>query len=168
MAIIVITTGSSDHAPSKLPPPAKLPPLTQTFANAGIGLTGRLPADWRAVRGPDFVQMARKRGDATIEIVARPLFGPKTPLLKPAVDALRKEYNPVTFKHAPGTRLSGLPARSIVLYGRNKHGVPIRILVAAVQGQHTGWVLEAFTAQKASEQALVEAQQIVLALHLTG
>jgi hypothetical protein len=40
--------------------------------------------------------------------------------------------------------------------------------VAAAQGRHRAWVLEAFTAQKASQQALVEAQQIVLSLHLTG
>ena len=171
MAIILITTGGSGNAPSqrRLPPPAKLPPLPKTFTNAGIGLTGKLPGDWTAIRGPGFVQLASKLGNATIAIVARPLHAKgKTPLLKPAVDAIRKEYKSVTVKHALGTRLGGLPARSVVLYTRNKHGVAIRILVAAAQGLHTGWVLEAFTAQKASELALVQAQQIVLALHLRG
>jgi hypothetical protein len=171
VAIILITTGGADHAPSqrRLPPPAKLPPLPKTFANAGIGLTGRLPGDWAAVRGPGFVQLASKQGNATIAVVARPLhFKGTTPLLKPAVDAIRKQYKSVTVKHALGTTLGGLPARSVVLYTRNKHGVPIRILVAAAQGRHTGWLLEAFTAQKASEQVLVQAQQIVLALRLRG
>jgi hypothetical protein len=169
VAIILITTGSSNHAPSRLPPPAKLPALPLAFANGGIGLTGRLPRDWTAVRGSGFVQLASKRRDATIEVAARPVFpGTKPPLLKPAVDAIRKAYNSVTVKHALGTTLGGVPARSVVLYARNKHGVPIRVLVAAAQGRRTAWVLEAFTAQKASQQALVEAQQIVLSLHLTG
>jgi hypothetical protein len=171
VAIILITAGGSDHASSqrRLPPPAKLPPLPKTFANAGIGLTGKLPGDWTAIRGPGFVQLASKHGNATIAVVARPLHPKgKTPLLKPAVDAIRKQYKSVTVKHALGTTLGGLPARSVVLYTRNKHGVPIRILVAAAQGRRTGWVLEAFTAQKASEQVLVQAQQIVLALHLRG
>jgi len=172
VAIILITTGGgSGHAPSQrqLPPPAKLPPLPKTFANAGIGLTGKLPGDWTAIRGPGFVQLASKHSNATIAIVARPLHSNgKTPLLKPAVDAIRTQYKSVLVKRALGTRLGGLPARSVVLYTRNKHGVPIRILVAAAQGRHTGWVLEAFTAQKASELALVQSQQIVLALKLHG
>jgi hypothetical protein len=168
-AIVLITAGSSSHAPSRLPPPAKLPPLPLRFANAGIGLAGRLPSDWTAVRGNGFVQLASKRHDATIEVLSRPVFaGTKPPLLKPAVDTIRKSYRSVTVKHALGSTLGGLPARSVVLYGRNKQGVPIRVLVAAAQGRHKAWVLEAFTAQKASEQALVEAQQIVLSLRLTG
>ncbi len=115
------------------------------------------------------MQLASKTRDATIEIVARPVFsGTKPPLLKPAVDTIRKAYTSVSVKHALGSTLGGVPARSVVLYARNKRGVPIRILVAAAQGRHTAWVLEAFTAQKAPQRALVEAQQIILSLHLAG
>lgn len=169
MVIILITTGSSNPAPSRLPPPAKLPPLQLAFANGGIGLTGRLPRDWTAVRGTGFVQLASKRRDATIEIVARPVFpGFKPKLLGPAVAAIRRSYRSVTVKHALGSTLGGLPARSVVLYARNKAGVPIRVLVAAAQGRRRAWVLEAFTAQEATQQALIQAQQIVLSLHLVG
>ena len=124
VAIILITAGGSGNAPSqrRLPPPAKLPPLPKTFTNAGIGLTGKLPGDWTAIRRPGFVQLASKPGNATIAVLARPLHPKgKTPLLKPAVDAIRAQYKSVTVKHALGTRLGGLPARSVVLYTRNKH-----------------------------------------------
>lgn len=168
--IILITAGGSGHAPSRTrPAPARLPALPQTYANRAIGVVGRLPSGWSAIRGPQFLRLASKDNAATIAMVARPLTeGAKTPLLKPAVDAIRNSYPSVVVKHGLGKSLAGLPARSVVIYTRNKHHVPIRILVAAAQGRHTGWVLEAFTAQNASEQDLVETQQIVLALHLTG
>jgi hypothetical protein len=115
------------------------------------------------------VRLASKDREATIVIFARAVTpGSQPHLLQPVVHALQHTYPSVTVKHALGTRLGGLPARSVVLYTRNKRGVPIRILVAAAQGRRKAWVLEAFTAQKASQKDLVEAQQIVLALHLKG
>lgn len=169
--IIVITAGGSSHAPKRvrLPPPAPLPALPLAFANGGIGLSGRLPSDWTALRGPGFVRLASKDGRATLAVVARSVApGTRPRLLGPAVDLIRKSYRSVTVKHALGTSLSALPARSVVIYARNQRGVPIRILVAAAQGRSTAWVLEAFTAQHASQHDLVEAQQIVIALHLSG
>lgn len=87
---------------------------------------------------------------------------------KPAVDSVRRAYGNLTVKHGVGTTLGGLHARSVVLYAHNRSGVPIRILVAAALGHRTAWVLEAFSARQASQGDLVEAQQVVIALRLTG
>ncbi|MCA1682437.1 MAG: hypothetical protein LC685_00285 [Actinobacteria bacterium] len=168
MAIIVITTGSSNHTPARIPP-ARLPPLRSAYANRAIGVTGAMPDGWTAIRGPGFVHLASKDNDAAIVIVARAVTaGTKPALLEPAVNGIRKAYRSVTVKHSLGTTLGGMPARSVVLYTRNTHNVPIRILVAAARGKRTAWLLEAFTAQKARQRDLVEAQQIVLAVHLKG
>lgn len=168
VAIIVITTGGSGHAPARIPP-ARLPPLRGTYASRAIGVSGAVPGGWTAIAGPGFVRLARKDHKATIVIVSQAVApGTKPPLLKPAVDAIHNAYHSVTIKHAPGTRLGGVPARSVVIYTRNANHVPIRILVAAAQGHRRAWVLETFTAQKAPQRALVEAEQVVLALHLKG
>jgi hypothetical protein len=168
VAIVVITTGgSSDRA--KLPPPAPLPALVQTYKSASIGVSGHLPSDWSALRGQGFVRMTNRDGTAQIAVVAQPSTpGKKLPLLGNALASIRKTYGSVTVKHGNGTSLGGLPARSLVLYTRNQHKVPIRILLAAAQGPRLAYILEAFNALKAPLHDLVETQQIVIALRLSG
>ncbi len=171
LAIILITAGGSSgrHAPPSLPPPAKLPPLVQSFASSAIGVSGQLPSGWTAVRGPGFLRLASRDGTSQIALLSKPSSpGQKLPLLRSALASIRKAYGPVTEKHGRGTTLGGLPARSVVLYTRNKAHVPIRILLAAAQGQHLAYILEAFNAQRAPERDLVETQQIVIALRLAG
>jgi hypothetical protein len=170
LAIILITAGgSSRHTQPPLPPPAALPPLVQSFASSAIGASGQLPSGWTAVRGPGFVRLASRDGTSQIAVVSQPSVpGKKLPLLRSALASIRKAYGPVTEKHGRGTTLGGLPARSVVLYTRNKAHIPIRILLAAAQGQHLAYVLEAFNAQRAPERDLVETQQIVIALRLAG
>ncbi len=170
LAIVLITTGGSTHHPSRaLPAPAALPPLVQSFASSAIGASGRLPGGWTAVRGPGFLRLASRDRTSQIALVSQPSSpGKKLPLLRSALASIRKAYGAVTVKHGRGTSLGGLPARSVVLYTRNKAGVPIRILVAAAQGRRLAYVLEAFNAQRAPERDLVETQQIVIALRLAG
>lgn len=166
-AVIAITaTGGGG---SKPPPPARLPPLVRTFANVSIGVTGGLPADWSAVRGPGFVQLSSHDGKAIIEIAAQSITaGSNPPLLRTALASIRKTYGASTVKHAIGARLGGLPARSVVVYARNRHHVPIRVLVAAALARRLAYVLEAFTSRSATVHDLTESQQIVFDLRLRG
>jgi hypothetical protein len=170
LAIVLLTSGgSSRHTPRALPPPAKLPPLVQSFASSAIGASGQLPNGWTAVRGPGFLRLASRDRTSQIALVAQPSVpGKKLPLLRSALASIRKAYGAITVRHGRGTTLGGLPARSVVLYTHNKTGVPIRILVAAAQGRRQAYVLEAFNAQRAPERDLVETQQIVIALRLAG
>jgi hypothetical protein len=167
VAVVVLT--SSDGGATRLPPPAKLPALVQTYANASIGVSGGLPHDWSAVRGPGFVQLASHDHKAIIVIAAQSVApGSKPPLLRSALAGLRKTYGAVTIKHGLGTKLGGLPARSIVVYTRNQHHVPIRVLVAAAQAARLAYLLEAFTARGASVHDLAETQEVILDLRLLG
>jgi hypothetical protein len=170
LAIILITAGGSSRPASHvLPPPAKLPPLVQSFASPAIGASGQLPSGWTAVRGPGFVRLASRDRTSQIAVVSEATVpGKKLPLLRSALASIRKAYGAYTVKHGRGTTLGGLPARSVVLYTHNKSGVPIRILVAAAQGPRLAYLLEAFNAQRAPQRDLVETQQIVIALRLAG
>ena len=172
LATVLITSGrSSSSSPhvAQQPPPAPLPALVQSYANAGMGATGQLPKDWTAVRGSGFLRLANRDGTAVI-VIASVTSGAthKSPLLRTALASIRKTYGSVTIKHGNGSVLGGLPGRSVVVYARNKRGIPIRILVAAAQGQHLAYVLESFTARRASERDLVETQQVVTTLRLAG
>ncbi len=170
LAIILITAGGSGRPTARaLPPPAKLPPLVQSFASSAIGVTGQLPMGWTAVRGPGFVRLASRDHTSQIALVSQPSVpGKKLPLLRSALASIHKAYGAIKVKHGRGTTLGGLPARSVVLYTRNKAGIPIRVLVAAAQGKHLAYILEAFNAQRAPLRDLVETQQIVIALRLAG
>lgn len=166
-AAVIATTGDGTK---RLPPPARLPALVQTYANPGIGVTGGLPHDWSAVRGPGFLQLASHDRKAII-VIAGQHISPGTkplPLLRSALATIRKTYGAETVKHAPGTKLGGLLARSVVVYTRNRHHVPIRILVAAAQAPRLAYLLEAFTARGASVHDLAETQEVVFDLRLKG
>ena len=170
LAIVLITAGGSSRpTPRPVPPPAKLPPLVQSFASSAIGVTGHLPSGWTAVRGPGFVRLASRDRTSQIALVSeRSVPGKKLPLLRSALASIRTAYGKYTVKHGRGTTLGGLPARSVVVYTHNKAHVPLRILVAAAQGPRLAYILEAFNAQRAPQRDLVETQQIVIALRLAG
>jgi hypothetical protein len=81
------------------------------------------------------------------------------------VSAIRSKYHSATIK-VTTTALVGMPARSVILYAQNARHVPLRILVAAPQGTHHEYVVEAFNSRTAPLKDLVETQQVVTALHL--
>lgn len=170
MVVAIVAFSGGGH--KRLPPPAHLPALTQIYANKAIGVTGAIPRDWTAVRGPGFVQLASHDRRAIIVIAAQSVApGSSPPLLRTALVGIRKTYGaygPVKVRHAPGTTLAGLRARSVVAYGRNRRHVVIRVLLAATQTRRLAYLLEAFTSKEASVHDLAEAQEAVLGLRLKG
>ncbi len=167
LAAALIVTACGAHA-RKPPPPAALPPLTQAFANPAIGASGPLPADWSAIKAPGFVQLRARDGNALIVIASSGKSKSASELVATWVATIRKTYTSVTLERAVRARLGGLPAHSQVVYGSNRRKVPLRILVAGASGKRVNYVLEAFTALHVPLHDLVEAQQTVYALRLTG
>lgn len=167
LAAALIATGCGSHA-RKPPPPANLPPLPLAFANPPMGARGPLPGDWSAIKGPGFIQLRARDGNALIVIASSDKSSSASALVAAEVAKIRRTYTGVTLKRAVGARLGGLPARSQVAYGRNRRRVPLRILVAGASGKRVNYVLEAFTALRVPLHDLVEAQQIVYAMRLTG
>lgn len=159
---------SSGGSPSKSPPPAKLPPVIATFANRSSGIFGLLPTGWSAGRGPGLVRLASRDGTSVVLIAALPSQAAPSALLASAVHSLRQTYKNPTTKLSAGSTLNGLPVRSRVLYGANRRGVPIRILVIAAQRRRFGYIIEAFNSRKAPLKDLEESQEIVSSLRLTG
>ena len=166
IAVVVITSGGSGK--SSPPPPAKLPALVQSYGSPSIGVSGKLPADWSAIRGGGFVRLANRAGTALIVIAAPDTHSSAHALLRSALASMQKTYRNVTVKPAPGKSMGGLPATSEVVYTTNQRGIPIRVLLAAARGPRLRYLLEAFTSQHAPLNDLVETQQIVLTLKLAG
>ncbi|MGI8429796.1 MAG: hypothetical protein ACR2OB_10930 [Solirubrobacteraceae bacterium] len=169
VVIVLFTTGGSGSQAKKRPPrPAKLPPLSQAYTSSSIGVVGLLPADWTARRGSGFVRLGSRDGGALIVIAAESNHSGTHALLLAALKTLTKHRPEIKLKLGRGTKLGGLPANSRVIYTRDARGTPIRILVAGARGKHLGYVVEAITLRNASVHDLVEAQQVVLTLRLTG
>lgn len=177
IAIVLITTGSasSRRAPSSaaaLPHPRAaaraLPALAQRVADPAIGLSGEIPSDWTAAHGQGFVRMAIHDGASQVVVAGLSNHSGTHELMLSALRSIAKSYSGINVKLGTETKLGGLPANSRVVYARNQHGVPVRILVAGAAGRQIGYVLEAFTAEKASSHDLTETQEIVQSLQLTG
>ncbi len=159
---MLLTSGGSAKPP---PRPARLPALTETYVNRAMGASGALPHGWSAVRSTGLLRLAGPGGHAVIVIAAVP--GRKTAsLLETSLAAIRRTYHATTVKPGPGTRLGGLPAASVVVYGENAHHVPVRILLAVAQARRRAYVVEAFTARSATRTELVETQEAINTLRL--
>ncbi len=168
MLVIVLATSVDFGGGKRLPPPAKLPALPKRFADKGVGASGYLPADWTGIGGPGFIRLANRGGTAVVAILSQQgKGGSSQSQLNTAINALRHTYHSVTIK-ASGTALVGMPARSVIIYTQNARHVPLRILVAAPQGAHHQYIVEAFNSRRAPVKDLVETQEVVSALRLAS
>jgi hypothetical protein len=166
--IVILATQVDFGGGDKPPPPAKLPALTKTFSSRAVGASGQLPGDWTGLGGPGFVRLANRGGTAVVAITSQQgIAASSQSELNAAVSAIRRRYHSATVKTGPGTSLGGLPAHSAVVYTQNSRHVPLRILVASAKGPHRAYIVEAFNPTKAPLKALVETQQVILALHLS-
>ena len=163
LVILLVTGGSSRR---KAPATVVLPRLVQRYANPAMGASGQLPAGWSAVRGPGLLQLRDPHGNALIVIGSSRDSASR--LVATELAAIRKTYTQVRITRGVGSILGGLPAKSRVVYGRNVHKVPIRILVAGARGKRRNYILEAFTALHIPRNDLLEAQEVVFALRLAG
>jgi hypothetical protein len=164
---IILATSVDFGGGKKVPPPAKLPPLTKKYTDNALGASGLLPADWNGIGGPGFVRLANRGGTAVVAITGHQgITGSSQAHLSAAVNGLRRTFHSVTIK-ARGTAVVGMPAPFVVAYAENSRHVPLRILVASPQGAHHEYTVEAFNSRKAPQKDLVETQQVVIALHLT-
>jgi hypothetical protein len=167
LAIVLLTGGGSGAPRHRGPRTVRLPALIAPYANRAMGATGELPAGWSAVKSRGLLRMADTSGRAVILVAAVDGVG-RQALLSRTLAAIRHTYRDTRVKAAAGTKLAGLPAASVAVYGDNARGVPLRILLAAAQAKGRSYVLEAFTARSATRTELVEAQEVIDALRLTG
>src|SRR5205807_5647129 len=101
--------------------------------DAGIHL--RLPKGWSAANERGVVRLRSPDASAIVALAAFPDPSKADPLLLNALKTVLGEYHKTSIKRAPGTKLAGLPAHSAVVYGRNRRGDTIRVLLAGDRGQ---------------------------------
>jgi len=141
--------------------------LTKSFASPALGVRGQAPQDWTAIRGQGFVLLRNRGGTATISIQSPGKSTSASSLVASTLASIHTTYAKVTVEHGlKDATLGGLPAKSRTVYATNTHKVRIRILVAGARGKRFNYLMEVFTALRASVRDVVETQQIVLALHL--
>ncbi|PZS24300.1 MAG: hypothetical protein DLM61_22455 [Pseudonocardiales bacterium] len=171
VAVLIATSGGKHKGPQgKANASTRLPKLGGSFAYSSIGVSGSLPKGWRATQNArgSLVRLTSADRGAVIAIgTDRAATNPKG-VLDSALSTARSTYHPQRVQRLPRARLGGLPAQDAVLFGRNRGGVPIRVLLASARGRKLTYLLEVFTAQASPALRLLEAQQILLALRLTG
>jgi hypothetical protein len=162
-ALLALTSGGGT-ATKPLPPPAKLPKLTEAFSDRALGVTGVATRSWVVGGLGPILHLISVDRRAIIAIDA-----PGSPriahgALHAAIGAIRSGFKNVTLKQAPGSTLGGRPAISVVMYGTNRFGVRVRILVASATGRKVTYVMQVSTASNATLRDLEEAQQIISTL----
>ena len=163
--LIVLTSGGGSSAPKPGPPLAKLPPLTEKFADRSLGVTGLATRRWVVGGVGPILHLTSVDHKALIAIGAPGAARTAHGALHVAIATIRSTYRKVTLKQATGSRLGGRPAYSVVMYGTSVRGVRLRILVASAQGTRLAYVMEAFTAVNAPLMDLEEAQEIIASLN---
>lgn len=171
VAVLIATSGGKHKGPQgKANASTRLPKLGGSFAYSSIGVSGSLPKGWRATQNArgSLVRLTSPDRRAVIAVGADRAATNASAVLTTALSTGRATYRTQTVKRLPSAQLAGLPAQNAVLVGRNRRGVPIRVLLASARGRKLTYLLEVFTAQSSPARRLVEAQQILLALRLTG
>ena len=159
--VIIATSGGSSRKPL-------LPNLVGSYKNANVGIRVHLPKGWTTDNVRGVLRFRSPDSSAVIALAAFPRPSATGELLLSALRTVLGEYTNTTVKRGPGTKLAGLPARSTVIYGRNRHGTLIRILLAGAKGRSHAYLLDVFTARNTPGNELVQAQEIISTLELTG
>jgi hypothetical protein len=163
VVVVVIATSGGGHSKSSL-----LPRLVSGYNRPDTGIYLRLPKGWSAANERGVVRLSSPGASAIIALAAFPDPSKADQLLLNALKTVLGEYSNTSIKHAPGTKLAGLPAHSAVVYGRNRRGATIRVLLAGATGHSHAYLLDVFTSQKTPGRELVEAQEIISTMRLTG
>lgn len=165
VAVILLTSGGGGSKPKAR---GALPAAPEIYSDPALRITGRLPADWTALRGPGFLRLLSNDHRAVVAFAA-PAAAPRyRELLPSAVAELRKLYRVTQVKRGSGRTVGGRPASSVVVYATNSAKRRLRILIAAARGRRKAYLLETFTDVDAPARQLVEAQEILLFVRFAG
>jgi len=165
-AAVALATGPGDDSEEPAPPP---PPPTagRTTSVPAAGIAVRVPRGWSASRSRRSVVLRGPGRSAAITVVAPPGGRGNAPVLRSALDELRRRYRVQRAGPGDGRRLAGLPTASAVVSARSRRA-RIKVLVAAVQGRRRSWLVEVFAAEGAPAARLVEGQVALGSLRLRG
>jgi hypothetical protein len=165
--LLALTSGGGSQ-PKPLPPPAKLPKLTQGFNDRSLGVTGLVTRRWVVGGLGPFLHIVSIDHKAVIAIGAPGAARTAHGALHAAIAGIRRAYKKTSLNQALGSSLGGRPARSVVMYGTNNKGARLRILIATAEGTKLAYVMQVFTKSDAPLRDLEEAQQIIATLRFNN
>lgn len=170
LAAVLLLTGHDSNTSRRAPSAAArlVPKFQQGFADRRLRVRGGLPKGWASRTTPHTLRLASTDRTSLI-VVSSP--GPARDvrrIYRAALETVKADYRDIRVLSSAGRSVAGRPAASIVVTGVNKAKVPLRILVAAVRGVKTTYLVELFSASTAPAARLVEAQVILTTLKLAG
>jgi hypothetical protein len=160
VALVIATSGGGSKS--------LLPRLVSRYQNQNIGIGVRLPKGWSAATVHGVLRLRSQDSKAIIALAAFPGPSHTMILLANALRTVLGQYHNPTVRRAPGTTLGGLQARSVVVFGLKRPGNVERVLLAGARGRAHAYLMDVFTGQDTPARELVEAQEIILTMRLTG
>lgn len=164
-----LLTGDDDEGvDTDTSPLAPSPRLAGTVGNASIGATIRKPRRWSHRSGGHSLTLRSPDGAVVMAVSLPSGTDRSAAVLQTGVMAIRQQYRQVRVLGRLGQRVADLPTISIVTSATNARGVRLRILTSAPQGRTRAWLVQVFSAVRAKERRLAEAQVAIASLRLTG
>ena len=164
-----LLTGDDDEGvDTDTTPLAASPRPGRTVENSSIGATIQKPQRW-SHRSAGHSLTLRSPDGAVVMAISLPSGTDRSAaVLQTGVAAIRRQYRDVRLLGSVGQRVADLPTNSVVAAATNSRGIRLRILTSAPQGRTRAWLVQVFSAVRAKERRLAEAQVSIATLRLTG
>jgi hypothetical protein len=161
VVLIAVTSGGGSKQPA-------LPRLVSSYKQQSVGISLRLPKGWTTANVHGVLRLRSPDSTAVIGLAAFPNPKQTAALLLSTLHTVLRNYSNTTVKLGEGHKLAGLDARSLVVYGQKRRGGHIRVLLVGARGRNHAYVLDVYTGNDTPARRLVEAQEIILSMRLTG
>jgi hypothetical protein len=167
--VVTVLTGDDDEGDEADTSPLVARPRSGgAIGHPGIGATIRKPRGWTHRRTGRTLTL-RSPDRTVIMSISLPTGTDRSAaVLQTGVAAVRRQYGKVQAIGADTRRVANLPTNSVITSATNSRGVNLRILTSAPQGRTRAWLVQIFSAVRAKERRVAEAQVAIETLRLTG
>jgi hypothetical protein len=166
---IISSSGDEEPAPETSGQAAIPPPRTaDRLVARRAGISIEKPRGWMGRHTRRTVRLRSSDGTTLVVVSAPPGARLSRRLLRTAVAVFRRRYENVRVGGTASRRLGGYPALGRLLSARNRRGVHLQTMLAAVQGRRRAWLVQVFTAEGSPPSQVLESQVALRSLRLSG
>jgi hypothetical protein len=165
---MVVTGGDDEGVDADTSPLSPVPRAGRVIEHPTIGARIRKPRRWTHRRAGRSLTMRSPDRTVIMSVSLPPGTDRSARVLESGIAAVRRQYRRVRLIGTDKRRVAGLPTISVVSSAANNRGVNLRILTSAPQGRTRAWLVQVFSAARAKERRLAEAQVAIGTLRLTG
>jgi len=163
--LVLAEDDNGDQSPAVEAVEAQGGELSESLDDAKSGISVRWPSDWRPLEKGGVFAFQSPDKSVLIAISAPEDVAGADQLRKDAIAATSESYSDPTVRPGKGRTIGGLNTAGAVISGKGPSGQSTT-LVAVAEGETRAYLVELYTAAKASEANLVDAQLILNSLEL--